>query len=174
MISYRLATTADIDQIASLHAKSWKETYRGSFSDYYLDHEVDHDRHKVWSDRFSTPNDKQHIVIAEDSHELIGIVCTFIDYHPSYGCYLDNLHVRSGYKGTGIGKRLMHESARYVCTHRPNTALYLWVLEKNVNAIKVYEKLGGLNMGKDIFTNPGGGSSYAHRIAWPDPTILLL
>jgi len=174
MLIYRLAKPSDYKSIAALHAQSWKENYRGSFLDDYLDHHADADRMSVWSKRMSSAIPNQHVVLAEQSGELVGFVCTFLDYHEEYGCYLDNLHVKSGHQGAGIGKRLMHESASYVVKHKPQSELYLWVLEKNQGAKNVYEKLGGVESGKEIFDNPGGGRSVAYRMVWSDPKVLMI
>lgn len=174
MITYRLAKPSDYRAIAALHAQSWKENYRGSFLDDYLDHHADADRLEVWSKRMTSTNPNQYVVLAERGDELVGFVCTFLDYHKDYGCYLDNLHTKSGHQGMGIGKRLMHESASYVVKQRPQSELYLWVLEKNQAAKNIYEKLGGVESGKEIFDNPGGGHSMAYRMVWSDPKVLMI
>ena len=40
MLVFRSATEKDAKGIAALHAKSWQQNYRGTFSDYFLDKET--------------------------------------------------------------------------------------------------------------------------------------
>jgi len=170
---FREADKSDQFQIATLHALSWKLNYRGSFSDHYLDHEVDQDRLNIWSERFEQTNPKQGVILAEDEHQMKGFVCTFLDYHKTWGAYLDNLHVQPDLYGQGLGKVLMAKSAEWVVEERPGSPLYLWVLEKNVKGIRFYLRIGGTNQGLKVFDNPGGGQSQAYRIEWKDPSVLF-
>jgi ribosomal protein S18 acetylase RimI-like enzyme len=175
MISYRLATKADCVNIAALHAKNWQETYRGAFDDYYLDHEINEERLEVWEKRFSTPNDKQHIYIACDGDTLVGFECTYSDYHPELGAYMDNLHVKSGYQGYGIGRRLMSESARFALSKDRETSLYLYVLNSNLAAIEVYTRWGGINIGSESVDHRGATEALtAYKFMWKTPEILVL
>lgn len=171
-MEFRLAKVSDIERIARLHAESWKLNYRGSFNDTYLVKEVDEDRLIVWTDRLMNDREDQHILLAEENGRLMGFVCTFLDYHKEWGAYLDNLHVQPDQYGNGLGKQLLYRSAQYVQSKRPDSQLYLWVLEKNVKAIRFYERIGGINEGSTIFQNPGGGTSNAFRIVWEEPSKL--
>jgi nitrogen regulatory protein PII-like uncharacterized protein len=47
-ISYRIANSSDIEAIAIIHSNSWKRSYRGIYTDNYLNFEVEEDRMKVW------------------------------------------------------------------------------------------------------------------------------
>jgi hypothetical protein len=44
---YRQAQPVDAPSIAQLHADSWRRTYRGLFSDDFLDNRADDDRIKT-------------------------------------------------------------------------------------------------------------------------------
>jgi hypothetical protein len=46
-------------------------------------------------------------------------------------------------KRTGVGARLMAESAAAVLDRRPGSGLYLWVLEMNRSAQAFYDARGG-------------------------------
>ncbi|MEO0732381.1 MAG: GNAT family N-acetyltransferase [Bacteroidota bacterium] len=141
-VQYRLATPADAPAIAHLHATSWQHTYRGAFSDHYLDREVHTERLTVWTERFATPNPAMLILLAEEGSALRGFCCTFLGYGPD-GHLLDNLHVAPGYHGRGIGKALMQRSAARIAARDPDREIYLWVLTDNTPAIAFYERLGG-------------------------------
>lgn len=172
-LSYRPATVKDVPNLASLHTLSWKLNYRGSFSDHYLDYKVEQDRLDVWTQRYASPNPKQGVILAEEEGQLKGFVCTFLDYHKTWGAYLDNLHVQPELYGHGLGKVLMAKTAEWVIQERPDSPLYLWVLEKNVKGIRFYMRIGGINQGLKTFNNPGGGQSQAYRIEWEDPRVLI-
>ncbi|MFT6810749.1 MAG: GNAT superfamily N-acetyltransferase [Saprospiraceae bacterium] len=171
-MKFRLANKSDISNIAKLHADSWQMNYRGSFSDEYLENEVHGDRLEVWTERLNNPTDTQHVLLAEEHEMLMGFVCTFLDYHKEWGAYLDNLHVQPTAYGQGLGGQLLVKSAAYVAKYRSNSELYLWVLEKNLGAIRFYGRMGGLNKGSTEFQNPGGGKSNALRIVWDNPSIV--
>lgn len=143
MGSFRPAIQEDYKAIASLHAKSWQENYRGTFSDHFLDEEVLGDRMKVWKDRLQSPNDKQWVLLAEDQGVAIGFICIYLDKDSVYGTLVDNLHVASAFIGQGFGETLMVKAARFIReTHRKS--MYLWVLANNTKAIRFYERLGGV------------------------------
>jgi len=51
VIDYRPASARDADAIARLHARSWRENYRGEFHDSFLDGDLDGERLRVWRER---------------------------------------------------------------------------------------------------------------------------
>ncbi len=169
-MDFRLAIISDISTIAELHAESWQMNYKRSFSDEYLDSQVHQDRLEVWTERLNNPTENQHVLLAEEDGALMGFVCTFLDYNKEWGAYLDNLHVHPSSYGQGLGGLLLQKSIKFVASKRPNSELYLWVLEKNIGAIKFYERMDGVNKGSAVFNNPGGGKSNAFRIVWEDPS----
>ena len=170
---YRTATAADVEAIASLHAESWRQNYRGAYSDAYLDHDVVADRLAVWSERFSTPAPDTHTVIAEDGGKFVGFVHTILDADRRWGALLDNLHVVHDRKRTGVGARLMAHSAAAVLDRCPGSGLYLWVLEMNQSAQAFYDALGGTCVSREPWAAPDGGTVISLRYVWPDPTVLL-
>ncbi len=166
-ISFRLATPQDAVLIAQIHANSWQEHYRGICTDEYLDNEVHEDRSKVWSDRFASANEDQHVLLAiGDERQVLGFVCTYLNYHKEYGAYLDNLHVVTQYQGLGLGRSLMREAARWVASHEPDSSLYLHVLDKNEAAIVFYERIGGRFLQTYEMTTPWGLKTMIRDYIW--------
>ena len=51
----RRAGAADAEQIAVLHADSWRRHYRGGYADSFLDGDIVADRRSVWSARLAAP-----------------------------------------------------------------------------------------------------------------------
>lgn len=142
MFSLRSAVKNDWQAIATLHAKSWQQNYRGTFSDHFLDNEVLIDRFTVWKDRLESPKRNQFIHIVETENSFVAFVCGNIDEDSEYGTLIDNLHVDSKFIGQRIGEKLMISAARFL-EEKDKTSMYLWVLTSNAKAIKFYERMGG-------------------------------
>ena len=171
---YRHANSGDVEAIAALHADSWRRHYRGAYSDAFLDGDVLADRRSIWSARFTQSAQwDQCTVIAEHEGTVAGFAHTFLEYDPQWGALLDNLHVRHDLKRSGIGARLMAETARAVIERTPSSGLYLWVLEQNKAAQAFYDSRGGKCVGRGESEPPGGGTVIGLRYVWPDPSALL-
>jgi GNAT superfamily N-acetyltransferase len=170
---YREATAADSEQVAQLHARSWQEHYRGILRDDYLNHEVQADRLKVWTERLHHPADNQYVLVAEDKGLICGLACVYINHDPVFGSLLDNLHVLSTYKGQGMGKVLLQKAASWAYAHSPDKPFYLWVYAKNVSAREFYDRMGGIHEETTEVENPGGGHGEVYRYVWRDIPALL-
>jgi ribosomal protein S18 acetylase RimI-like enzyme len=171
---YRAAGADDVQAVALLHADSWRRSYRGMYSDEYLDHQADAERLATWSERFANRGPREFTTVAEHDGEVVGFVHTVLDDDPEWGSLLDNLHVRSDVKRGGIGTHLMAESARVVLEHSPGSGLFLFVLEPNIAAQRFYDARGGRCVGGDAEKVPGGAMVVALRYVWPDPARLLV
>lgn len=145
MGSFRPAIPKDYKAIAALHAKSWQENYRGTFSDAFLDDAVIDDRLAVWKDRFAIPKENQFVYVAEVENSVVAFICAYLDKDPTYGTLIDNLHVHSEFIGQGIGERLIIEAAKFLRAN-DKQSMYLWVLTSNTKAIKFYRRMGGIPM----------------------------
>lgn len=139
----RIAIALDAARIANLHALSWQQNYRESFSAKFLDEEVFDERLLVWQERFKNPKEHQHILLAEENGLLLGFICSYFDENPIYGTYLDNLHVSAEAKGKGIGTLLMGKLAEEILNSDYKNGFYLWVLITNHAAISFYDRIGG-------------------------------
>ncbi len=164
-MQYRSATFADVPAIAALHAASWQRTYRGTFSDAYLDEQAPAERLATWQERFAVPNPKMLVTLAEDAAGLQGFCCVFLDYDQD-GHLLDNLHVSPACQGQGIGKSLMQRSAVRVAEHDPAGNIYLWVLTSNTAARQVYESLGGRPGRTEVQHFAAGNQTPALQMHW--------
>jgi ribosomal protein S18 acetylase RimI-like enzyme len=172
-VEYRPATAADADQIARLHAESWRRTYRGMMRDEFLDGDVVEDRLAVWGERLRSPVANQHVVVAEDGGEIRGFVCVYGDDDARWGSLVDNLHVRHDVQKGGTGRALMREAAAWCAANYPGRGLYLWVMQANENAQRFYERLGGSNEGAEEHENTaGGGIAHVFRYAWSEAASL--
>lgn len=156
----------DARAVAALHAESWRVHYREAYRDEYLDGDVVEDRLRVWNQRLSAPAPNQFVVLAFEGHDLIGFACAYGGHDETWGSLLDNIHVRPGHQGRGVGKGLMAEVAVWCRANYADCGLYLWVLEQNRRAQRFYQSLGASDQGGEISEPPGGGLIHGRRYAW--------
>ena len=176
MIFLRPAGSDDAEQVARLHADSWRRHYRGAYADSFLDGDVVRDRLAVWSSRLSEPANSATL-LAIDGNDLVGFVHVVLDADERWGSLVDNLHVARDRQRGGIGRTLLASAADVVQRDASGSALYLWVLEQNTAAQAFYRALGGSIVERDAVQGPGGpgrlnGSPHRFRIAWSDCSLL--
>jgi len=173
-MKYREAKNTDVEQLATIHANSWRSTYRGLFSDEFLNNEVFEDRRSVWNERLNKPSNNQLVLVAEENNKIIGFICAYGNDDAQYGSLIDNLHIKRSNKRNGIGTELMIKAGEWLQSRYPENGVYLWVMEENNPARVFYEKLGAINAGLVDKPNPvGGGSAMNCRYIWSDPTVLV-
>lgn len=169
----RLATPADADAIAHVHAESWRTAYRGALSDAYLSGPIDEERRAVWRERFAHPPAGQYVAVFEADGETVGFVCAYGGHDTQWGTFIDNLHVLPHLKRSGIGRQMMRDAAAWSARTHPGDGMYLWVLESNAPARAFYERIGGEQAGRDTWTPPDGSALPKLRYAWRDVSVLL-
>jgi GNAT superfamily N-acetyltransferase len=97
---------------------------------------------------------------------------TLLDEDPTWGAFLDNLHVTHGLKGRGIGTRLLTLTRDAVRDWSASSGLYLWVLEQNSDARAFYAAQGATCVERGDVPPPGGdparltGKPMGLRYAW--------
>ena len=174
---FRLAVPDDAEQVAALHATSWRRHYRGAFADSFIDGDVYADRQAVWSSRLAAPTHSVTI-LAEYDRSLAGFVHVILDEDPDWGSLVDNLHVAHDRHRTGIGTALLGYAGRGALERATHPAAYLWVLDQNAAAQQFYRACGGTCREKALVPPPGGvpsrlnGSPFGLRFAWPDVSAL--
>ena len=173
-VQYLDANDRDIESVATLHADSWRHHYRGAYLDAYLDGDVVADRREVWRSRLAQPEESHFTVIARGDDEVLGFAHVILDEDPLWGSLLENLHVRSDLKRTGIGSRLLSETALRLIRVRREGSLHLWVLDQNTAAQAFYGARGGKRVETQLRGPfPGGGRAIGHRYHWADPDRLV-
>jgi ribosomal protein S18 acetylase RimI-like enzyme len=172
MIEYRLARPEDAASLASLHARSWRENYRGAFLDAYLNGDLAEERLSVWSERLDDPPGDQFVELAADGTDLVGFVCAYGAHDPEWGSFIDNLHVSRACKGGGIGSSLMRHVGAWLDSLYAELGVYLWVLEGNSTARRFYERLGARNSGVSIMETHGSAMVQSCRYTWPRAELL--
>lgn len=169
MLSIRPGTAADAASIARLHAESWRRTYRGLFSDAFLDGPVYAERESLWTRRLTTWDPARNVVLmAEDETGLLGFASVLLDTEPSWGARLDNLHVHPERKGGGCGRELMCAAARWVLSTGQADQLHLMVFEGNVPARGFYDAMQGECVERREVTVEDGTRLFELRYLWRD------
>ena len=162
---YRKATSKDIEPIAQLHARSWQQTYRGIYTDNYLDNEVVNDRQSVWKERLTSRTPNQWVLVATDETSAIkGFVSVYGDQDPQWGALVDNLHVQAEIKGQGVGAALLIKAADHIEQEFPLSGMFLWVYEANSHATAFYERLGGVK--QELVTREIKGKDPANTLRY--------
>jgi predicted N-acetyltransferase YhbS len=143
-VGLRLATANDLVAIAELHVHSWREHYRGVYSDAFLDRDADGDRLETWRRRLTGPVADSFTIVAELNGVIVGFAHVVLDADPTRGPVLQNLHVRTEVQHQEIGSRLVAEVLRTV------PRLHVWVREDNAGAREFYEARGGRPAGRAL------------------------
>jgi GNAT superfamily N-acetyltransferase len=172
MIEYRAATASDAEAIASLHARSWRENYRGAFLDAFLDGDLPAERLHVWRERLTRPPGNQFVQLAVDAGNVVGFVCAYGAHDPQWGSLIDNLHVAAVATRTGVGSTLMRQAGEWLAREHPDLPVYLLVLAVNAPARRFYERLGGQNAGESMMETHGGSMARSCHYVWARPSLL--
>ena len=173
-INFLLATSPDSVRVASLHAESWRNSYRGILPDAYLNEDAVKERESLWKARLSAPDiDRRYVLLAELDKQLVGFVCVLLDEEPEWGACLDNLHVRFELQGQGLGRQLFARAVRWVMAKESGWPIHLWVFEANYAARRFYDALKGDITERKIKEMPGGAKVSSLRYVWRNTEKLL-
>ncbi|GAA3059311.1 GNAT family N-acetyltransferase [Kitasatospora albolonga] len=150
----RPGTPADAPAVAALHSASWRTAYAGIVPAEALGDGLTEERRELWDLRltadYGEPANTPHLLVAERGGELVGFA--YLVPQPDGRVLLDNLHVRPGLTGGGIGARLL-DACRDHCR---DVALYLEVLQGNARAVAFYEREGATRTDTRTGWFPGG------------------
>ncbi|HEY0449206.1 GNAT family N-acetyltransferase [Actinophytocola sp.] len=86
--------------------------------------------------------------VAEVDGEVVGCALWFLNFSTwrgTHGIYLEDLYVRPGQRGGGLGKALLTALAEE-CVAQGYSRLEWWVLDWNAPAIGFYKSLGAVAM----------------------------
>jgi ribosomal protein S18 acetylase RimI-like enzyme len=170
----QLVAVQDAEELAALHATSWKSAYRGILSDEYLDTKADTERAYHWQHRFEGDTSRSFGLAARDDQErIIGFAWIDMDDDPTFGHLLDNLHVHPSLKGRGIGRALLAAVASELMARSAGRSLFLWVYEDNYGARAFYDAIGGMAAERKQVTTLDNRKAWQWRYVWKDVAALL-
>jgi len=173
-IIIRQAHPEDAAGIARVHIASWQTSYRGIFSDEFLDsRSATLDRRTLFWERYirEAGADKAFFV-AEIDAEIVGFASGGKPQEvvAGFDCELYAIYLLEDAQGKGIGKQLTQEFTRAM-HERGYSSLIVWVLAAN-NARGFYEHLGGELITDGTYENDG---QQLEKLAfgWHEITSLL-
>ncbi|MFD5342043.1 GNAT family N-acetyltransferase [Streptomyces hawaiiensis] len=138
----RTGMRGDVEQIAALHAESWRTAYAGIMPSSFLGGSLFEDRLALWHGRILEPQPAAGLFVAVGGGEMDGFA--YLVPRPDGRILLDNLHARPGRTGSGIGGRLLRHALAWAATEHPGRDVYLEVLRANTRAVAFYERHGAL------------------------------
>ena len=141
----RNAEERDGTAIGRIHVLSWQATYRGVFSDDYLDALDPDARGQMWTERLATAEHRLHerMMVVEVDH----IVSGFSAIGPNQDGLGDSvgevwsIYLHPDAIGRGIGRTLFAAAVDELRTRRYEYAV-LWVADANTRARRFYELAG--------------------------------
>ena len=173
-VTFRPATLADSQRIASLHTVSWRDVYRGILPDAFLAGPIVDERTTHWHSRLSSPGtNRRYVQLAEVEGTLVAFVCVLLDEEPLWGACLDNLHVLPKLRSHGLGRQLFSRAVQWVMSNEPGWPIHLWVFEANHGARRFYDALSGEVVEHRLKQAPGGADIPSLRYVWRDLQVLL-
>ncbi|MGW3179616.1 N-acetyltransferase family protein [Kitasatospora sp. NPDC001119] len=168
-IVIRRGGVRDAEAVAELHAHSWRTTYRGIVPAEGLGDGMAAQRRELWELRldadYGEPENTPELLIAERAGAVVGFI--YLVPQPDGGVLIDNLHVRPGLNGGGIGRELLTAGRAHVAERHPGAALSLEVLRDNTRAIAFYEREGAERVRAQEGEFPGGFLLPEYVYAWP-------
>ncbi|GAA4854930.1 GNAT family N-acetyltransferase [Kitasatospora terrestris] len=170
-IVVRTGGPADAAAVATLHADSWRTAYEGIVPAEALGDGLAGERLAIWEIRltadYGPPADTPVLLIAEEP-DGTPVGFAYLVPEPDGRVLLDNLHVRPGRTGGGIGALLLRAALdRTAAAGRP---LRLEVLRDNVRAVAFYEREGGVRTDERVAAFPGGHLLPEYEYLWPATT----
>ncbi len=141
----RPAMPDDAEGIATVHVKSWQESYVGLLPQAVLDRQSVPARFRTWSAYLSKPSDHRWVYVAIDPGAgVVGFAeatrCRPIMSGP--GFEIPVIYILQSHARRGLGRRLMHALARTMEGQGPGD-IALWSLADNRAARAFYEAIGG-------------------------------
>jgi ribosomal protein S18 acetylase RimI-like enzyme len=118
----------------------------------------------MWRDHFAAPR-PGIVLLAEGEDGLRGFCATWLQEDQAY---VDNLHLRPGLRGGGLGRALLGRAVAALGAAR----VALTIIEGNDGARRFYERLGGVAADPQDATLHGVRTRL-RRIAWDDARVLL-
>jgi ribosomal protein S18 acetylase RimI-like enzyme len=159
----RQGTERDLERIAEIKVRNWKDTYGPLIPPDVLRPFLD-PAAQLDDVRKSVDSTEAILLVAEDqTGDVIGFALTFLDHGPDP--WLESLHVHPDFQSRGAGTLLMRATARELRS-RGHSTMRLGVVEGNTAAERFYERLGGVDGGREPTSWADGVMHHTYR--WPN------
>ena len=163
MTTVRRGTESDLERIAEIKVRNWEDTYGPLIPRDVLLPFLDAAA-QLDDVRRSVGLAEAILLVAEDhAGNVIGFSLAFLNHGPDP--WLESLHVHPDFQSMGAGTLLMRATARELqsCGHR---TMRLGVVEGNAAAERFYERLGGIEAGREPASWANGVMH--HVYVWPN------
>lgn len=142
MFTIRYANISDAKTLAEIHSRSWKVAYKGIVPDEVLENITVEKREKYFEKALINGWEEDAIIYKDN--KAVGLICIgkSRDADKTDSCgEVWGIYLLPEYWNKGIGSELFNWGLNELKRKKYNEVT-LWVLEKNINARKFYEKVG--------------------------------
>jgi ribosomal protein S18 acetylase RimI-like enzyme len=159
----RQGTVGDLERIVEIKVRNWKDTYAQLIPAEVLRPlldsaaQLDHVRRSVES------ADAILLVAEDHTGNVIGFALALLDQGPEP--WLESLHVHPDFQSRGAGTLLMRATANELRS-RGYKSMRLGVVDGNTAAERFYERLGGVDAGREPVSWAIGVIHHTYR--WPN------
>ncbi len=173
MVEIRGGVAGDAAGVAALHTASWRGAYAGIMPAAYLEGPLAGEHARLWEGRLAGGGREARLLVAVDG---VGEPAGFV-YLAAQGdgrVLLDNLHVRPGLIGTGLGRRLLRRGFGWAAERFPGRDVYLEVLDGNARAVAFYVRQGGRAGARRTERFPAGFEVAGTEFGWAAAEVARL
>ncbi len=149
------AGPSDAGDLARVHVRAWRETYRGQLPDAYLARMSPPLHARRWRHQLTRAAAGDVVLAAESAEGLVGYCGAHLLDGTDRG-EVSTLYVLRSAQRRGLGRRLLGGAARVLAASGA-CALDLWVLNGNTPADAFYAHMGGVAVGERAVRGWGGG-----------------
>jgi ribosomal protein S18 acetylase RimI-like enzyme len=145
-IRIRMARTGDAEHVAAIHDAAWMEAYRGIIPGAHLEQMVQRRGASWWETAIARGS---RIAVLDFDGVPIGYASYGRNRAASlpYRGEIFELYLKPEFQGLGFGSRLFSAARRELANHGL-TSIVVWSLGENERALRFYERLGGLLVGR--------------------------
>jgi len=166
------AGPSDAEELARVHVRAWRETYRGLLPDAYLARMSEEAHARRFRRNLLRPREGEATLAALARDGLVG----YAEAGPSRSRAegegeIATLYVLKEAQGRGIGRRLLTQGAKVLAANGARS-LVISVLYDNLRARGFYEALGGKADPPRQERGPGGLLYAEVAYRWPDISVL--
>ena len=173
MLQYRPALASDMSRIVHLHVEASRQAYANIRREEYLQGVLTVEKQALWQRRLTGSPSDHTIFVATDSLDIVGLCCFLFNEQMQFGTYLHNLYVSAAFQRRGVASSLLREAIATFDDPRKVEPIHLLVYAKNMKAVAVYDRLGGIVMEKCVVLRAGNAVELL-RYQWASAIDLVV
>lgn len=144
-INVRKIKYKDIESVVDINIKDWQMAYKGIIEQSSLDNLNRNKKIGKWRKHYNIGN----VIVAEKNEKILGF-CRYSEKTETAECDCEIIALYVDYENHehGVGRKLV-EYAINDLKEKGKSNMIIWCLEKNVEARKFYEKMGGIQINRN-------------------------